>query len=127
MGLSSSVLSGAVQQQVCTAACMHNLAECGRLECSPLCKAGYTIHTYAATASMHASSFCNADGDLLIVPQQGDQDDVAAYASRLSCCFDTCPILRQHVANLLWNVYQQVAIIGRLSLALMQCIVMLLM
>ena len=39
--------------------------------CSPESREGYAIHMYAATTSMHDCCFCNADGDLLIVPQQG--------------------------------------------------------
>ena len=39
--------------------------------CSPAGKQGYAIHMYAASESMRNSSFCNADGDFLIVPQQG--------------------------------------------------------
>lgn len=34
-------------------------------------KSGYAIHMYAATASMGRTAFANADGDLLIVPQEG--------------------------------------------------------
>ncbi|KAL6606418.1 hypothetical protein ACP70R_042071 [Stipagrostis hirtigluma subsp. patula] len=32
---------------------------------------GYAIHMYAANKSMDGCAFCNADGDFLIVPQQG--------------------------------------------------------
>jgi homogentisate 1,2-dioxygenase len=32
---------------------------------------GYAIHMYAANRSMDGCAFCNADGDFLIVPQQG--------------------------------------------------------
>lgn len=32
---------------------------------------GFAIHMYAANKSMDGSAFCNADGDFLIVPQQG--------------------------------------------------------
>ncbi|KAK1320058.1 Homogentisate 1,2-dioxygenase [Acorus calamus] len=32
---------------------------------------GYAIHMYAANKSMDNCAFCNADGDFLIVPQQG--------------------------------------------------------
>ena len=39
--------------------------------CSPETKEGYAIHMYVANTSMHDCCFCNADGDLLIVPQQG--------------------------------------------------------
>lgn len=34
-------------------------------------KDGYAIHVYACNASMVDSSFTNADGDYLIVPQMG--------------------------------------------------------
>jgi homogentisate 1,2-dioxygenase len=36
--------------------------------------AGYAVHLYAASASMERRSFQNADGDLLIVPQEGALD-----------------------------------------------------
>ena len=39
--------------------------------CSPLQKDGYAIHTYTASASMQRTALCNADGDFLIVPQEG--------------------------------------------------------
>ncbi|KAK1597826.1 hypothetical protein QYE76_017502 [Lolium multiflorum] len=32
---------------------------------------GFAVHMYAANKSMDGSAFCNADGDFLIVPQQG--------------------------------------------------------
>ncbi|KAL1805277.1 hypothetical protein ACET3Z_028345 [Daucus carota] len=32
---------------------------------------GYAIHMYAANKSMENSAFCNADGDFLVVPQEG--------------------------------------------------------
>jgi len=38
---------------------------------SPERKEGYAIHIYTASASMDACCLGNADGDLLIVPQQG--------------------------------------------------------
>uniref|UniRef100_A0A7S0R9Z4 homogentisate 1,2-dioxygenase n=1 Tax=Chlamydomonas leiostraca TaxID=1034604 RepID=A0A7S0R9Z4_9CHLO len=38
---------------------------------SAACKDGYAIHVYACNASMTDSCLANADGDLLIVPQQG--------------------------------------------------------
>lgn len=38
---------------------------------SPESKTGLAIHLYAATVSMVDCSFCNSDGDLLIVPQMG--------------------------------------------------------
>ncbi|KAJ2081107.1 hypothetical protein H4R24_002578 [Coemansia sp. RSA 988] len=37
-------------------------------------KNGIAIHIYTATASMHQRTFCNSDGDILIVPQQGSLD-----------------------------------------------------
>ncbi len=37
----------------------------------PSCKSGLAIHMYTANTSMHDTSFANADGDLLIVPQEG--------------------------------------------------------
>ena len=39
--------------------------------CSPATKDGYAIHIYTASTSMHDSCLANADGDFLIVPQQG--------------------------------------------------------
>lgn len=41
---------------------------------SPLSKTGYMMHLYLATVSMDRAAFCNADGDLLIIPQQGALD-----------------------------------------------------
>ena len=38
---------------------------------SPASKQGYAIRMYAASTSMTDCSFCNADGDFLIVPQLG--------------------------------------------------------
>ena len=34
-------------------------------------KDGFAIHVYTASISMHNSCLANADGDMLIVPQQG--------------------------------------------------------
>ena len=34
-------------------------------------KDGFAIHVYTASVSMHNSCLANADGDMLIVPQQG--------------------------------------------------------
>mmetsp|Transcript_12345 Transcript_12345/g.37170 ORF Transcript_12345/g.37170 Transcript_12345/m.37170 type:complete len:389 (-) Transcript_12345:190-1356(-) len=39
---------------------------------SPAHKEGYAIHVYTCSASMDDSCLANADGDLLIVPQQGE-------------------------------------------------------
>jgi hypothetical protein len=36
-------------------------------------KSGFAIHIYTANESMNDSCLANADGDLLIVPQQGEQ------------------------------------------------------
>ena len=41
------------------------------LHCSAARKEGYAIHIYTATESMLDSCLANADGDFLIVPQQG--------------------------------------------------------
>ncbi|MBS0192714.1 MAG: homogentisate 1,2-dioxygenase [Proteobacteria bacterium] len=38
---------------------------------SPAAQSGIGIHLYAANRSMQTRFFCNADGELLIVPQQG--------------------------------------------------------
>ncbi|ORX74745.1 Homogentisate 1,2-dioxygenase [Linderina pennispora] len=37
-------------------------------------KSGLAVHIYTATQSMDKRAFCNSDGDLLIVPQQGRLD-----------------------------------------------------
>ena len=49
---------------------VNNLYE-GGVVCSPASKQGYAMHMYAASSSMTDCSFCNADGDFLIVPQLG--------------------------------------------------------
>ncbi len=36
-------------------------------------KEGFAIHVYACNQSMHTSALANADGDFLIVPQQGEE------------------------------------------------------
>ncbi|MFA5683869.1 MAG: homogentisate 1,2-dioxygenase [Lysobacteraceae bacterium] len=38
---------------------------------SPAAQGGVGIHLYSANRSMHGRFFCNADGEMLIVPQQG--------------------------------------------------------
>eukprot|EP00252_Welwitschia_mirabilis_P024120 TRINITY_DN7032_c0_g1_i1.p1 TRINITY_DN7032_c0_g1~~TRINITY_DN7032_c0_g1_i1.p1 ORF type:complete len:464 (+),score=71.45 TRINITY_DN7032_c0_g1_i1:262-1653(+) len=38
---------------------------------SSLLRHGYAVHMYLANSSMENCAFCNADGDFLIVPQQG--------------------------------------------------------
>jgi homogentisate 1,2-dioxygenase len=40
----------------------------------PTCGPGYAVHLYAANADMRDRAFSNADGDLLIVPQEGTLD-----------------------------------------------------
>ncbi|KAJ1737484.1 hypothetical protein LPJ72_000455 [Coemansia sp. Benny D160-2] len=40
----------------------------------PALKSGIAVHVYMATASMRRRAFCNSDGDLLLVPQQGRLD-----------------------------------------------------
>lgn len=37
----------------------------------PTLKEGLAIHMYSANTSMHKKAFCNNDGDMLIMPQQG--------------------------------------------------------
>jgi homogentisate 1,2-dioxygenase len=44
--------------------------------CSAARKEGFAIHMYAANASMTDCCLANADGDLLIVPQQGNVVDI---------------------------------------------------
>lgn len=46
---------------------MNTLGGCG----GPDTKTGFAIHIYACNTSMGDTSFCNSDGDYLIVPQQG--------------------------------------------------------
>jgi homogentisate 1,2-dioxygenase len=40
----------------------------------PTLKEGLAIHIYTANASMGNKAFCNNDGDMLILPQQGRLD-----------------------------------------------------
>ena len=40
----------------------------------PTMKSGVAVHYYRAGASMRDTGFMNADGDFLIVPQEGDLD-----------------------------------------------------
>ena len=40
----------------------------------PTTKEGLAVHMYAANASMTNQAFCNNDGELLIIPQQGRLD-----------------------------------------------------
>lgn len=49
---------------------------------SPLQKSGYQIYTYAFTEAMEDFCLCNADGDFLIVVQQG----ACALLQCLSLC-----------------------------------------
>eukprot|EP00755_Sulcionema_specki_P027441 Sspe_Gene.87763::Locus_59547_Transcript_1_1_Confidence_1.000_Length_1224::g.87763::m.87763/K00451/HGD, hmgA; homogentisate 1,2-dioxygenase len=45
----------------------------------PTMKAGFRAYLFAASTSMGDSSFCNADGDMLIVAQHGDLDVVTEF------------------------------------------------
>ena len=47
-------------------------------------KDGFAIHVYTASVSMDNSCLANADGDMLIVPQQGE--------AQSGCCPLRCPI-----------------------------------
>ncbi|KAJ7215701.1 homogentisate 1,2-dioxygenase [Mycena haematopus] len=49
---------------------LHTLAGNG----DPTLKEGLAIHVYTANASMENKAFCNNDGDMLILPQQGRLD-----------------------------------------------------
>ncbi|KAF8207020.1 homogentisate 1,2-dioxygenase [Mycena galopus ATCC 62051] len=49
---------------------LHTLAGNG----DPTLKEGLAIHIYTANASMENTAFCNNDGDMLILPQQGRLD-----------------------------------------------------
>lgn len=40
----------------------------------PTLREGLAVHVYAANASMEKTAFCNNDGDMLILPQQGRLD-----------------------------------------------------
>jgi hypothetical protein len=41
--------------------------------CSAEAKTGYAIHMYTANTSMEDCCLASADGDMLLVPQQGEQ------------------------------------------------------
>jgi hypothetical protein len=47
-------------------------------------KNGFAVHVYTATASMEDSCLANADGDMLIVPQQGARRTGPAPAARVA-------------------------------------------
>ncbi len=49
-------------------------------------KDGFAIHVYTASVSMDNSCLANADGDMLIVPQQGE--------AQIACCLT--PIFNLH-------------------------------
>lgn len=40
----------------------------------PIQREGLAVHIYTANASMENKAFCNNDGDMLILPQQGRLD-----------------------------------------------------
>ncbi|KAM3206000.1 hypothetical protein ACQJBY_061595 [Aegilops geniculata] len=45
---------------------------------------GFAVHMYAANKSMDGCAFCNAEGDFLIVPQQGSANGLASARDFLS-------------------------------------------
>lgn len=45
----------------------------------PTLREGLAIHVYLANTSMQKKAFCNNDGDMLIVPQQGRLDIQTEY------------------------------------------------
>jgi homogentisate 1,2-dioxygenase len=45
----------------------------------PTLHEGLAIHMYLANASMEKKAFCNNDGDMLILPQQGRLDIQTEY------------------------------------------------
>jgi len=49
-------------------------------------KTGCAIHQYAIVKSMNDKAFCNADGDFLIVPQEGTLDIRTEFG-----CLEVCP------------------------------------
>ena len=52
---------------------------------SPGKKDGFAIHVYTASVSMHNRCLANADGDMLIVPQQGWVVKSSKYCCMLLC------------------------------------------
>ena len=46
---------------------------------SPVLREGLAIHIYAADKSMENEAFCNNDGHMLILPQQGRLDIQTEY------------------------------------------------
>ena len=57
-----------------------------RGSCSPERKEGYAIHMYSANTSMQDSSFSDADGDMLIVPEQGGTLNLSSLQSLQGTC-----------------------------------------
>lgn len=49
---------------------LHTVAGAG----DPKTRAGLSIHVFLCNSSMHNKAFCNSDGDMLIVPQEGVLD-----------------------------------------------------
>jgi hypothetical protein len=61
-------------------------------------KDGFAIHVYTASVSMDNSCLANADGDMLIVPQQGD--------ARTACCLTLATSSQHnHASNLVHTKY----------------------
>jgi homogentisate 1,2-dioxygenase len=50
----------------------------------PTLREGLAIHVYLANSSMEKAAFCNNDGDMLIMPQQG-RLDLQTEFGRLVC------------------------------------------
>ena len=53
-------------------------------------KDGFAIHVYTASISMHHSCLANADGDILIVPQQGVLTFVTQTSRHIYLCNADC-------------------------------------
>jgi homogentisate 1,2-dioxygenase len=54
-------------------------------------KTGYAIHMYTANTSMEDCCLASADGDMLLVPQQGEQAQRSAEEhSRVRCKAGRC-------------------------------------
>lgn len=91
------------QQMGCTCACVKVVACLVLLllppAAAPLCsaeqKTGYAIHMYTANMSMEDSCLANADGDMLIVPQQG----AGRQAGRQAGCYSSTHVTHWLVAS----------------------------
>ena len=54
----------------------------------PTLKEGLAVHVYVANASMGNKAFCNNDGDMLILPQQGRLDIQTEFGKWVLLRFD---------------------------------------